>query len=74
LLYPAKGYAVEAVIDIKNGADNVKITTSTPVFRVTYFSHEMFQELFGTRLLIDRSISESSPLHPWVGFGQISLK
>jgi hypothetical protein len=74
LLYPTKGYAVETVIDIQNGADKVEIKASTPVFRVTYFSHEMFQELFGMRLLIDRSSGESSPLHTWTGFGQVSRK
>jgi hypothetical protein len=74
LLYPTKGYAVETVIDIKNRTDKVQIKASTPVFRVTYFSHEMFQELFGARLSIDRSSGESSPLHPWTGLGQISVK
>jgi hypothetical protein len=74
LLYPTEGYAVEAVIDIKNGEDHVEIKANTPVFRVTYYSHEMFQELFGARRSKDGSSSESSTLRPWTGFGQISLK
>lgn len=72
LLYPTKGYLASVIIDIEGGADQVEIQPETPVFRVTYFAPEMFQELLKTRMLIDRPASARiGAFQPWSGFGTI---
>ena len=57
LLYPKKGYLAEVVIDIKDGANQVEIKATTPVFRVTYFVPERFQDLWEAGKLMDTSIN-----------------
>jgi hypothetical protein len=75
LLYPTKGYLAEAVIDINAGANQVEITASTPVFRVTYFAPEMFRELWGTGTLIDPSINTNTgAFQTWSGYGTLSFE
>jgi hypothetical protein len=72
LLYPAKGYLASLIIDIESDADQVEIQPETPVFRVTYFAPEMYQELLGTRILIDKPAStRTEAFQPWTGFGTI---
>jgi hypothetical protein len=73
LLSPAQGYAAEMVVDIRAGATQVGIKDSTPVFRVTYFSPEMYQELLQTKILIEQSPSRRPPLKTWPGLGEISI-
>jgi hypothetical protein len=75
LLYPTKGYLVDVVIDVVNSTDHVKIQAGTPVFRVTYFSSNTFQELLGTRILFDNPESvHADDFQPWTGYGDISFK
>lgn len=75
LLYPTKGYLADVVIDIEGSANQVKIQANTPVFRVTYFAPDMFQELLGTRILIDKAASvRTGTFKPWSGFGTISFE
>ena len=74
LLSPSKGYAAEVVIETKAGVNQVEIKTSTPVFRVTYFSPEMYRELLETKIIIDQSPSRRPPLQKWSGFGAIPFK
>jgi hypothetical protein len=71
LLSPAKGYVAELVIDIDPGSDRVHLKAGTPVFRVTYFSPDMYDELLETRILIDKPPSRRGPLQEWSGYGQI---
>jgi hypothetical protein len=74
LLAPSKGYAAELVRDIKAGSDRVEIKASTPVFRVTYFSPDMYKELLKTRILIDKPPSRRAPSRQWSGYGSIPVK
>ena len=75
LLYPTKGYLAEVVIDTKAGANHVEIGPNTPVFRVTYFAPDMFQDLLGTRILIDKSaFARTGAFQPWSGFGTINFE
>jgi hypothetical protein len=72
LLYPTKGYLASVIIDIEGGANQVEIQPETPVFRVTYFAPEMYQELLRTRILIDKPAStRADAFQPWSGFGTI---
>ncbi len=73
LLSPTKGYAAEVVIDIPVDASQVEVKAGTPVFRVTYFSPEMYEELLGTRILIDNPLGRNVPLQTWQGYGMIPL-
>lgn len=73
LLAPSKGYEAELVIDIKPGSDQVEIKGSTPVFRVTYFSPGMYQELPETRILLDKQSSRRTSLQEWTGYGSIPV-
>ena len=74
LLSPSQGYAAEVLIDMNADINQVEIKASTPVFRVTYFSPEMYSELLKTKILIDQSPSRRPPLQTWPGFGPISVK
>jgi hypothetical protein len=74
LLAPTKGYAAELVRDIDAGSDQVEIKANTPVFRVTYFSPDMYEELLATRILIDKPASRRAPLQDWAGYGLIPVK
>jgi hypothetical protein len=74
LLAPTKGYAAELIRDIEAGADQVKIKASTPVFRVTYFSPDMYEQLLETRILIDKPRSRRAPLLEWSGYGSIPVQ
>lgn len=71
LLYPTKGYLADVVIDIERGANQVEIQDTIPVFFVTYFAPEMFQELLGTGMLIDKPSTRIGTFQPWSGFGTI---
>jgi hypothetical protein len=73
LLAPSKGYVVEVVIDIKAGSEQVEVKASTPVFRVTYFSPDMYEELLGTRILIDKPVNRRAPLQAWSEYGSIPI-
>jgi hypothetical protein len=73
LLAPTKGYAAELVRDIEAGSDQLKIKAGTPVFRVTYFSPGMYEELLATRILIDKPASRRAPLREWSGYGSITV-
>jgi len=75
LLYPTKGYLAEVVININNGSNQVKLETTTPVFRVTYFVPEMFQELWEARELLDISIDpQMGTFQAWSGYGMLSFE
>jgi hypothetical protein len=74
LLYPTKGYLADVVIDIEDGANQVEIQDTTPVFQVTYFAPEMFQELLGTRVLIDKPSTRIATFQTWSGFGTIAFE
>ena len=75
LLNPTKGYLADVIIDIENNANHVEIQGTTPVFRVTYFAPEMFQELLKTRILIDKSFNaRTGTFQKWSGFGTIAFK
>ncbi len=74
LLSPTKGYAAEVVVDIPLDAKQVEIKAGTPVFRVTYFSPDMYEELFGTRILIDNPLGKNVPLQTWQGYGLIPVQ
>jgi hypothetical protein len=73
LLAPSKGYVAELVIDMSPGSDQVEIKASTPVFRVTYFSPGMYQELPETRILIDKQSSRRASLKEWTGYVPIQV-
>ncbi len=73
LLAPTKGYAVELVTDIKAGTNQVEVKPGTPVFRVTYFSPDMYEELLATRILIDTPAQGRAPLQAWEGYGSIPV-
>jgi hypothetical protein len=73
-LAPTQGYAAELVRDIEAGSDQVEIKASTPVFRVTYLSPDMYEELLATRILIDKPASRRAPLQDWAGYGSIPVK
>lgn len=70
LLYPTNGYLASVIIDIESDVNHVEIQGTTPVFRVTYFAPEMYQELLGTQILIDKPAStRTDAFQPWAGFG-----
>jgi hypothetical protein len=72
LFYPTKGYLANIIIDIEGGANQVEVQPKTPIFSVTYFAPEMFQELLRTRILIDKPASaRTGAFQPWSGFGTI---
>jgi hypothetical protein len=73
LLAPTKGYVAELVTDIDSGSNHVEIKPGTPVFRVTYFSPDMYEELLGTRILIDKPARRRAPLQMWEGYGSIPV-
>jgi hypothetical protein len=74
LLFPTKGYLADVVIDIKNNANQVEIQDATPVFFVTYFAPDMFQELLETRVLIDTPSTRMGTFQTWTGFGTIPFE
>lgn len=75
LLYPSKGYAVEVILDYEAGVSQVKINKGTPVFRVTYFALEKYQELIQTKILIDKAVNaRTGSMHQWVGYGEIDFE
>ena len=74
LLAPTKGYAAELVRDMGASSDQVEIKASTPVFRVTYFSPDMYEQLLATRILIDKPPSRRAPWREWSGYGSIPVK
>jgi hypothetical protein len=74
LLAPTKGYAAELVRDIEAGSNQVEIKPSTPIFRVTYFSPDMYEKLLATRILIDKPASRRAPQQEWDGYGSIPVK
>jgi hypothetical protein len=73
LLAPTKGYVAEVVIDMKPGSDQVEIKATTPVFRVTYISPDMYQDLPETHFLIDEQSDSRSSVHEWTGYGPIPI-
>ena len=75
LLFPTRSLLADVVIDIADGASQVEIKPTTPVFRVTYFDPQMFAELLGTRILIDKPASaRTGSFQTWPGFGIISFE
>lgn len=74
LFYPSQGYLVECVININYGDSHVEILENTPVYSVTYFSSETYDELLETRILIDKSVNaRSGSPQPWSGLGFIPV-
>lgn len=74
LLAPKKGYAAEVVIDVEYGKDQVEISGSTPVFRVTYFAPEAFEALLETKILFGIPVdAKTAVFKPWTGYGVISV-
>jgi hypothetical protein len=71
LLAPTKGHAAELVIDIKADSNQVEIKHGTRIFRVTYFSQDMYEELLATRILIDKPARGRASLMSWSGYGLI---
>ncbi|GAP12468.1 hypothetical protein LARV_00203 [Longilinea arvoryzae] len=75
LFYPAKGYLADVLIDFEPGATQVEIRRSTPVFRVTYFDPDLFQDLLETRILIDEPAkTRRGSFVPWSGFGMLPIE
>ena len=75
LLYPAKGYAIEANIDLEGKPNFVEIDESTPVFRVTYLDPAMFEELLKTRVLIrEPAVTRTGSAQDWPGLGKINFE
>jgi hypothetical protein len=75
MFYPTNGYLADVVIDIESGVNQVEIQGTTPVFRVTYFAPEMFQELLETQILIDKPIpARTGSFQAWSGFGAIKFQ
>lgn len=75
LFYPAQGYLVDVLVDLEWNADQVEIKDSTPVYRVTYFAPELFEELLATRILINKAvISRSGSWQAWAGYGTIKVE
>lgn len=74
LFYPAQGYLADALIDIEDGAGQVTLKESTPVFQVTYYDAAKYADLLETRILIDTPVNaRSGSLVPWTGYGTISF-
>ena len=73
LLAPTKGYVAEVLIDMRAGSDRVEIKASTRVFRITYFSPDMYKELLETRILIDKPSSKRTPFQNWSSYGSIPV-
>lgn len=73
LLYPAKGYVTNVLIDTETKINQVEIRERTPVFKVIYFDPKMFDELLHSRLLIEHPV-ESGTFQQWTGFGAISFE
>jgi hypothetical protein len=75
LLYPTQGYLADVIIDVESKANQIEIQGSTPVFRVTYFAPAMYQELLGTRILIDPPPNpRTGTFRTWSGFGTITFE
>ena len=74
LIYPNKGVLVQVDIDLDNSVTQgmVEITEENPVYRVTYFNPELYDQLLGERNLIDES-SEIilNNIQSWSGFGLV---
>jgi hypothetical protein len=51
----------------------VEVKPGTPVFRVTFFSPYMYEELLETRILIDKPARGRAPLQIWEGYGSIPV-
>ncbi|MFZ3069577.1 MAG: hypothetical protein WA110_00425 [Anaerolineaceae bacterium] len=74
-LYPTQGYLAEVLLDIEYGENQVIIQEETPVFKVAYFAPQMFQELWGTRILIDKEVNtRTGTFIPWEGYGSILIE
>lgn len=74
LLYPARGYVADVLIDFDPGDDHVTLKASTPVFRVTYFDAAKFENLLSTRILIDKPLNaRTGHLAPWTGYGTVQI-
>lgn len=75
LFYPARGYLADVLIDFEPGAAGVDIRRSSPVFRVTYFDPDRFQDLLETRILIDMPAkTRSGSFVAWSGFGTLPIE
>jgi hypothetical protein len=59
---------------MREGSDQLEIKGSAPVFRVTYFSPDMYKELLETRILIDKPARGRAPLQIWEGYGRIPVR
>jgi hypothetical protein len=74
LLYPADGIVIEMDADRPTGGagDYVEILEKTPVWRVTYFDPDRFQDLLDTEILINEAPrTRSGDLMPWPGLGVV---
>lgn len=72
LVNPSKGFAVDVLLDLKAGKNQVTVKESTPVFRVVYFDPASFDSLLETRIIIDSpAATRTGSFHPWTGFGPI---
>jgi hypothetical protein len=75
LLYPKIGCVATVIIDIEASANQVEIQNTTPVYRVTYFAPEMYQELLETRTLIDKPVNaRTGSFQTWSDFGTIEFE
>jgi hypothetical protein len=75
LFYPSKGYLAEVILDFKSNSDQLEIQESTPIFSVTFFDPNIFEDLLKTKILIDElQMVRSGNFVPWTGFGTIQFK
>lgn len=75
LIYSKNGFLVEAVIDLKQGEEQVEVSEKTHVYRAVYFDPQKYQDLLETRILIRRPppTRKNTP-QPWTGFGIVQVK
>ena len=74
LLYPAKGYLVDCIVNIEYGNTQVELKENTPIYLVTYFAPEAYNQLLETQILIDKSVNtRSGTPRPWPGLGLIPI-
>jgi hypothetical protein len=75
LFYPTQGYLIDMLIDLEFDSNQVEIKGTTPVYRVTYFAPEMFEELLGSRILIDKAVlARKGSWQAWTGYGRIEVE
>jgi hypothetical protein len=75
LLYPQIGCVATVIIDTEGSTNQVDIQATTPVYRVTYFAPEKYQELLKTRTLIDKPVNaRSGSFQTWSDFGTIEFE